>query len=107
MGKKKGRRQSDPSRDECESTDEETVGLELEVQSSCPHTGVIVLMFRATYILLIVVILALGYIRSLAPKIPSYYIFVGPPGIYFFRTLVYSFLGPPGIYFSRTLVYSF
>lgn len=61
MGKKKGRRQSDPSRDECESTDEETVGLELEVQSSCPHTGVIVLMFRATYILLIVVILGLGF----------------------------------------------
>ena len=60
MGKKKGRRQSDPSRDECESTDEETVGLELEVQSSCPHTGVIVLMFRATYILSIVVIIGLG-----------------------------------------------
>ena len=57
MGKKKGRRQSDPSRDECESTDEETVGLEIEVQSSCPHTGFIVEMFSATYILSEVVIL--------------------------------------------------
>ena len=37
MGKKKGRRQVDPSRDECESTEDEAE--EGENLNSCPHTG--------------------------------------------------------------------
>jgi len=37
MGKKKGRRQVDPSRDECESTEDEAE--DGENLNSCPHTG--------------------------------------------------------------------
>ncbi len=38
MGKKKGRRQVDPSRDECESTEEEGEDP-ADNLNSCPHTG--------------------------------------------------------------------
>jgi hypothetical protein len=37
MGKKKGRRQVDPSRDECESTEDEAE--DAENLNSCPHVG--------------------------------------------------------------------
>jgi hypothetical protein len=37
MGKKKGRRQVDPSRDQCESTEDEAE--DSENLNSCPHTG--------------------------------------------------------------------
>jgi len=44
MGKKKGRRQVDPSRDECESTEEE--GEDGDSLNSCPHTGKTFVMIR-------------------------------------------------------------